>query len=320
MANTAIPDHFTTQFGRNFELGLQQITSRLQKAAVVTTGVTGEAKTHNKVLAVSDNESTGERYGDTVWQELETEKRWLRPRKFDLCTPDAPFDEILLAPTILPGGTHISLHQAAYGRRTDKVFIEGLFGTNYKGKQGTDAADIPSTNQIASTFNYSGTTSCPLTVDKILHAKAILTDNESYGDDARARGITLWGVMTPNMEEALLALANAGTSGAGNRLFSKDYMPPTLDENGNISFFLGVNWMRSTLLPYTAGSTTLRYAAIWTSDAVYLDFWKVAQTTVSVRPDKKNATQFFTEYAMNACRSDDQKVVRIECLNLVAGT
>jgi Phage capsid protein len=310
-----IPDHFTTQFGKNFELGLQQITSRLQKAAVVETGCTGEAKTHNKVNAVSDNETTGERYGDTIWQELDTEKRWIRPRKFDLATPDAPFDETLLAPTIMPGGTHIQLHQAAYGRRTDRVFIEGMFGTNYKGKDGTTATEIVSANLIADTFNYTGAASCPLTIDKILHAKAILTDNESYGDDARARGITLWGVMTPNMEESLLSLANAGTSGAGNRLFSRDYMPPTLDANGNISFFLGVNWMRSTLLPYQTG-----YGAIWTSDAVFLDFWKVAQTTVSVRADKKNATQFFTEYAMNACRSDDAKVVRIACLNLVAGT
>lgn len=317
MANTAIPDHFTTQFARNFELGLQQITSRLQKAAIVENDCTGEAKTHNKVLAVSDNESTGERYGDTIWQELETEKRWIRPRKFDLATPDAPFDEKLLAPTILPGGTHIQLHQAAYGRRTDRVFIEGMFGANWKGKDGTTQTDIPSTNLVADTFGYDSNSSCGLTVDKILHAKAILTDNESYGDDARARGISLWGVMTPNMEESLLRLANAGSTGAGNRLFSKDFMPPVLDGNGNISYFLGVNWMRSTLLPYASGSATIRYGAIWTSDAIYLDFWKVAQTTVSVRADKKNATQFFTEYAMNACRSDDLKVVRIACLTLV---
>ena len=316
MANTAIPDHFTTQFGRNFELGLQQITSRLSKAAIVETGCTGEAKTHNKVLAVSDNESTGERYGDTVWQELETEKRWLRPRKFDLCTPDAPFDEVLLAPTILPGGTHIELHRAAYGRRTDKVFIEGMFGTNYKGKAGTTETEIPASNLIPDTFGYYSAASCGMTVDKIIRGKSILVDNESYGDDAASRGVTLWGVMTPNMQESLLVLANASNASAANRLFSKDFMPPVLDGNGDISFFLGVNWMRSTLLPYVAGSTTIRYGAIWTSDAVFLDFWKVAQTTVSTRADKKNATQFFTEYAMNACRSDDQKVVRIACLNL----
>lgn len=310
-----IPDHFTIQFGRNFTTAAQQTQSRFRQAAIVETGCTGEAKTHNLVMPIDDNETTGERLAHTVLQELETQKRWIRPQTFDLATGEPVWDEILLAPTILPGGKHLEAHLGAYNRRTDKIFIEGLFGTNYTGKNGTTVAEVPAANVIAANFSSTGTSTVTgLTVDKILRAKRILTKNESYGDDARARGVTLWGAMSPEMEETLLFLANASDGTAANRLFSRDFMPPTLDKDGNISFFCGVNWIRSTQLPSeVVGGNTIQQAGVWTSDAVHLDFWKEIQTDVSKRNDLKNAAQFFSRYGLGACRSEDKKVVKIAC-------
>jgi len=307
-----IPDHFTIQFGRNFTTAVQQTQSRFRKAAIVETGCTGEAKTHNLVLPIHDSETTGERLAQTLLQELDTQKRWVRPQTFDLATGEPFWDEIMLAPAILPGGKHLEAHLGAYNRRVDRVFLDGLFGTNYTGKNGTVASEVPAENHIAVGFAAAGAGSpTGLTVDKIIHAKRKLTKNESYGDDARARGVQLWGAMTPEMEERLLFLANASDGAAANRLFSRDYMPPTLDKDGNISFFLGVNWIRSTQLPMKEGD--VQYAGIWTSDAVHLDFWKEIQTSVDRRADLKNAAQFFSQYGLGACRSEDKKVVMIEC-------
>lgn len=310
-----IPDHFTIQFGKNFETAVQQTQSRFRKAAVVETGCTGEAKTHNLVMPIEDNETTGERLAHTVLQELETQKRWVRPQTFDLATGEPVWDEILLAPTILPGGKHLEAHLGAYNRRVDRVFVDGLFGPNYTGKNGTTVSEVPAENVIAENFVPPGETVevSGLSVDKIIRAKRILTKNESYGDDARARGITLWGAMTPEMEETLLYLANASNGSAANRLFSRDFMPPTLDKDGNISFFCGVNWIRTTQLPTKAGDASVQYAGIWTSDAVHLDFWKEIQTSVDRRPDLKNAPQFFSQYGLGACRSEDKKVIKIGC-------
>lgn len=310
-----IPDHFTIQFGRSFTDAVQQTQSRFRECAVVETGCTGEAKTHNLNLPIEDNEVTGERFGKTVLQELDTEKRWVRPRMFDLATGEPKWDEELLAPTILPGGKHVSSHLAAYNRRTDKVFIEGLLGTNYKGKDGTTATEIPDANVVAVDFVASGSAAAAsLTVDKILRAKRILTENEAYGDDARARGISLWGAMTPEMEENLLFLANAANGSAANRLFSKDYMPTmVIDSEGHISSFLGIKWKRFVNLPLDTEDETIRYGAIWTSDAAHLDFWGEIMTTVDRRPDIKNAVQFFSQYSFNAVRSEDKKVVKLAC-------
>lgn len=307
----AIPDHFTIQFGKNFEQTVQQTESRFRKCAMVTTGCMGEAKTHNQDLPVSDDESTGERLQRTKLQEIDTQKRWNRPRKFKLATYDVPFDEVLLAPTIMGGGRHVNAHNAAYSRRLDKTFLEGLFGTNYIGVSGVTPAEIPNANIIANdyTIPLTGTqTASKLTVDKIIHAKTILRNNESYGDDAMARGVSLWGCMTPDMEEALLFLANAAT---GNRMFSRDFMPPVLDANGQISSFLGINWIRSTQLLVDASDATIQYGGIWTSEAPLLDIWKEKNTRVSERPDLEYATQFFSEYSFNTVRKEDKMVVKI---------
>lgn len=311
-----IPDHFSTQFDDNFKAAVQQTTSRFRTAAKVTTGCTGEAKTHNLTLPLDDNETTGERYGKTVLRDLATDKRWNRPRTFDNTTAEPKWDEILLAPTIMPNGSHIMAHKAAYSRRMDKVFIEGAFGTNYVGKEGVTPAQVPTDNIIGLDYTAPGNSpaNSSLIIDKIIHGKKILTNNESYGDDQRAAGITLWGAMTPEMEEYLLFLANASDGAAANRLFSKDYMAPQLDENGNISKFLGVNWIRSSHLLRDESDSTIQYAGIWTSDAVHLDIWQDIQTSVDIRPDMKNAVQFFSDYGFNACRSEDKKLVKIACL------
>lgn len=303
-----IPDHFTVQFGRNFNNTVQQTHSRFRQCAIVESGCTGEAKTHNLVLPSEDQEVTGERFGKTVLTELDTEKRWLRPRMFDNATGEPAWDETLLAPTILPGGKHLESHTAAYNRRTDKVFIEGAFGTNYKGKDGVTSTEIPNANKVAIDYNSTSTPAeAGLIVDKIVRAKAILTANEAYGDDARARGITLWGVMGPEDEERILYLTNVGA----NHLLSRDWGRPMLDDNGNIRSWLGINWIRSTQIKRHATDADIYYPGIWTSDAIHLDFWGEIRTSVDRRPDLKNAIQFFSQYSLNACRSEDKKVVEI---------
>lgn len=90
-------------------------------------------------------------------------------------------------------------------------------------------------------------------------------------------------------------------------------MPPVLDSNGNISNFLGINWIRSSQLPFDTTDPEIQYAGIWTSDAIHLDIWKDISTKVSERADLKHITQFFSEYAFNACRSEDEKVVKLAC-------
>lgn len=313
----AVPDHFTTQFGRNFQHTVQQKVSRLRKCANVTTGCTGEAKTHNLVLPGDDEETTGQRYKKVVISDLETEKRWNTPRKFRKTTGADEFDEVLLAPTILPGGDHLMVHAATFGRRTDKILVEGLLGTNYKGKTGATPVEILTEHTIPIDYVHTGSAvDSAMTVSKIIEAVKLLRKSEAWNDEARAAGVRLCGLLNADLNAALLNDANSAT---GSRLFSKDFLPPVLDENGMITSFLGVNWIHyEGLLTGTDGGESIVKSAVWTSDGLHLDIWKDMSTKVDIRPDLDHAVQFLTKYAMNACRHQEEQVVQINCLDLSA--
>jgi hypothetical protein len=312
-----VPDHFVTQFGKNFEHTVQQKASRLKRCAIVNTGCTGEAKTHNLILPGDDEEITGQRYKKIALQDLDTEKRWNTPREFRRATGESSFDETLLAPTIMPGGSHVQAHAATFARRCDKVLIEGLLGTNYKGANGSTAVEILAGHIVPTDYVHTGADAdSALTVAKIIEAVKLLRQSEAWNDEARAMGIKLCGVMNADLNAALLNDANAAT---GSRLFSKDFLPPVLDENGMITSFLGVNWIHYEGIPkaVVAGDNIVK-AAVWTSDGLHFDIWKDLQTHIDVRPDLDHAVQFLSKYAFNACRHQEEQVVQINCLDLSA--
>jgi hypothetical protein len=304
-----VPDHFTIQFGKNFEATTQQKVSRLKKFAIVTAGCTGEAKTHNLVLPGQDEETTGQRYAAYDLKDLDTEKRWNRPRKFRQVTSDDEFDEVLLAPTIMPGGTHVMTHAATYGRRCDKILIEGLLGTNYKGVDGTTAANI--TQEIPVDYVASGSAvDSGLTADKIIEAVRMLKASEAFNEEAQAMGVKLCGLMNSTLEAQLLQAANKA---AGDRLYSRDFMPPVYDANNNLKFWLGVNWVSIEGLR-TNTDGTIAESAIWTSDGLHFDIWRDIQTHVDIRTDRDHAVQYVSKYAFAACRHQETQVVKLNCL------
>ena len=304
-----VPDHFTIQFGKNFEATTQQMVSRLKQAAIVTTGCTGEAKTHNLVLPLEDEETTGQRYGAYDLKDLDTEKRWTRPRKFRAVSSEDEFDEVLLAPTIMPGGTHVQAHAATYGRRCDKILVEGLLGTNYKGADGTTSATI--TQEIPVDFVNSGAdTDSGMTAPKIIEAVRMLKASEAFNAEKQAMGVRLWGLMNSTIEAQLLNAANSTT---GERLYSKDFLPPVYDANGSLKFWLGVNWLSIEGLTLNTNDT-IAESAIWTSDGLHFDIWKDIQTHVDIRTDRDHAVQFVSKYAFAACRHQETQVVKINCL------
>ena len=313
----AVPDHFTIQFGRNFTAAIQQKQSRLRKSANVTTGCTGEAKTHNLILPGEDEEITGQRYKKLVISDLATEKRWNTPRQFNKVTGESSFDATLLAPTIMPTGDHVMTHAATYARRCDKVLVEGLLGTNYKGRTGATPVEILTEHTIPIDYVHTGSAvDSAMTVAKIIEGVKLLRKSEAWNDEARQSGVKLCGLLNADLNAALLNDANAAT---GSRLFSKDFLPPVLDENGMITFFLGVNWIHyEGLLTGTDGGESIVKSAIWTSDGLHMDFWQDMTTHIDIRPDLNRAVQIVSNYAMNSCRHQEGQVVQINCLDLSA--
>lgn len=317
-ADLIVPNHFTTQFHDNWTMLAQQLQARLQNMVMVESGCTGEKKTHNQVGSVESIETTGTRYQSIPLRDLPTAKRAIYPRQFSCPTAEDRWDERGLMPTIAPRGKHTLAHAAAYGRDIDDQIIEALGGTAYTGAQGTTATVLPAGQKVAKDFVVTGSAAdSSLEIRKIIRALEILADNDVIDDDELSSGQELYGIMTPKLEAYLRNLAN--TYNGNNGLFSKDYMPPTLDERGRIKRFLGINWKVSSRpgLIDTA-DTTLHYAYVWTKSGVQMDFWEAMTTTVDRLPQSNNSVLFLSQYSMGATRLEEEKVVQIACDTVVA--
>ena len=312
-ADLLVPNHFTTMFHENWTMLAQQKQARLQNMVMVETGCTGEKKTHNQVGSVESIETTGTRYQQIPLVDLPSAKRAIYPRQFSTPTSEDKWDERGLLPTVAPRGKHTMAHGAAYGRDIDDIIIESLGGTAYTGATGTTATPLPASQKVAKDYVTTGSaTDSSFKLFKLVRALEILADNDVIDDDELSSEQELFGIMTPKLEAYLRNLIN--TDAGNNKLFSKDFMPPTLDDRGRIKRFLGINWKVSTrpgLIDTT--DTTIHYAYVWTKSGVQLDFWEGMTTTIDRLPQSNNAVLFLSQYSMGGTRLEEEKVVQIAC-------
>jgi hypothetical protein len=311
-----ITDHFRQTFDDNFRLALQQTESQMRECAIVRTGLTGVAQQINEVESIEMEETTGQRFKDTTLTELGTNMRWFHPRDFQKATGESRWDPKGLAPTVMPGGKHLSLHTAAFNRKVDDVFIDGLLGVSYQGKTGSTQQGI--TQIVPVDFVGTGSdTDSRLTPAKIIEARRILKSVYALSKERMRAGIKLFGIIDSEEEAYLYQLANSSSS---DRLFSKDYGPPVFDAEGNLTYWMGVKWISYEGLPTgtaTGASTTvnIKKAAVFCSDAVELGFWEDLSVTIDRRADKSNATQYLTQAQIGSGRTDEKRVVQINILD-----
>jgi len=310
-ANLTVPSHFVTIFDKSWKHLAQQKISRLKDFVMVKMGCTGEAETHNQIGAVEGEETTGQRFKKVTLSDLPTALRWIFPKEFQLPTGESYWDENRLLPTISPKGEHTVAHAGYFGRQCDREILTGLLGTAYAGPSKTSTSFDTANMAVAKDLSGSD---ADLTVLKLIRAKRILQEQERWNDDMREMGMKLCIATNARMEETLLNDANSTT---GSRLFSKDYMPPTLDEEGRIQSFLGISFRRTELVNINnvtdGDADTICYAPLWVNTAVQLDVWGSWGVSVDRRPDLSNATQFLSQFSVGSARLDELGVVRIAC-------
>lgn len=307
--NNDIPDHYTIQFDSNWRQAVQQTEERFREYMTVRTGVTGKARTHNRVEKETMNEQT-ERLARTAGTELTTAKRWVYPRPHEKTTYIDEWDADLLGETVLPQGAAVTAHRHAASRRMDVIAIEGIGGTNYEGS-GNDAAPstaaLGSANKVAISFDYDTSGNSALTKDKLIKAKSIFESNEVGGQD-NIENESLCLALNANMLESLLI---------DDKLTSSDYGEVKSLIQGEIKYFLGFHIFRSEQLKANAAGNGY-LALAWAKSHVFLDIWKEKGTRMSVRDDLSEAIQIRSKFMAGACRDQEEGVVEIDCLTLAS--
>lgn len=306
-----VTDNFKTHFNTNWTTKAQQKISRLRTRCRVKTGCTGERETHDLVDSISDQEVTGQRYKKVNLNDLPTDLISVFPREFQIETGDSKWDEIALLPTVSPRGAQLIAHAAAFNRRCDQLVIAGLGGDQQTGKNGTTAVPFPASQKIAKDYVESGTPGdSNLTVAKLLEAISLMERNEVFGQDQMEAGLKLHIAASSKM---LKHLKNDASNKDGSRLFSKDFLPPVLDENGRIKEFLGLDFVRTEYCDFLSTDATIQFAYVWVTDGLLFDSWADMTTSVDIRPDLSNAVQYLSQYKLGTGRMENKKVIQIAC-------
>lgn len=311
-----IPDHARIMFGTSWRDSAQQRMSRLRAFfSNIHTGCTGNSIVVDVDGTIEGADVTGQRFKNVEIQDAVSLQRHIYPREYQEATHMSRWDPNTIAPLVSPAGNQTKKHTAAYGRFVDRLILQMILGDASQSTSNNPTplvVPLPNEQKIAKDFVSSGSPAeSSLTVDKLIRAKEILEEAETWNDDKAAAGESLVMAINAKTQSALLRSVE---SGIGARLMSSDYAKPVIDEKGYIREFLGIKFIRTELVS-TVIDTDDRVALcpLWVSDCVDLAFWEDMSVTIDRLPTKSQAIQFLSQARIGCSRIYDEGVVQIAC-------
>lgn len=291
-----MPQAITTatvqQYKANVELLLQQEGSRLRGAVNTGTHV-GKAASVVEQFGVATAQLKTNRHEDTPLLDLAQDKRWVFPLDYEWASLIDTEDQLRMI--IDATSPYARAGAAAMNRAIDNVILTAVFGTNFKGENGTTAETFDTTNYQVG-VNTGGTGSS-LNVAKLQSAvQKLLFANKGEIFEP------IYGCISSTEHDALLKEI---------QVVNKDYSNSAVLENGRVKRFMGIDFILSELITGTSGSS--RNIPVWVKSGMYLGIWKDLVTEISVRPDKSYAKQVYLCMTLGATRTQSGKSIQVVC-------
>lgn len=291
---------FVQQYSTNIAMLLQQQGSRL-RGAVMEHGFVGKAATVVEQFGAVTPVKNLARHSDTPLISTPQDRRWVYPTDYDWADLIDSQDKLRML--IDPTGPYTQAGVMAMGRAMDDEIINGFFGTNNTGENGTTAVTFPSGQIVAANVGASANTG--LNVAKLRAAKKLLMQAEVDIDNDQ-----LFVAITATQHDNLLNEVQA---------ISLDYTDRPVLVEGRIRSFMGFNFIHSERIPggpsYAGSISTggLYYLPCWAKSGLALGMWNDVQASVDKRPDKRNSWQVYVTATVGACRTEEKRCVQINC-------
>ncbi len=293
-----VPTHFVQAYSTNVEMLLQQRGGKLL-ATVSQGSYTGKgAKAVEQIGPVKPVKNLS-RHADTPLISTPADARWVFPNDYEWA--DLIDEQDKLRMLIDPQSSYVMNAVNAMRRAQDDEILQAFFAASATGENGSTSTAFPA-GQIVG-VNVGGANS-NLNVAKLRAAKRLLM----------AAGVDL------EFERLFTAITAADHDGMLNEIqvTSLDYNnKPTLVE-GKVTSFMGFNFIPvefSDATAYDAAASLVsganRLIPVWTTGAMHLGMWNDITTRVSVRDDKRYATQVYAKTTVGATRTQEKKVVQI---------
>lgn len=293
-----VPTHFVQAYSTNVEMLLQQRGGKLL-ATVSQGSYTGKgAKAVEQIGPVKPVKNLS-RHADTPLISTPADARWVFPNDYEWA--DLIDDQDKLRMLIDPQSAYVMNAVNSMRRAQDDEILQAFFATSATGENGTTSVAFPA-GQIVG-VNVGGVNS-NLNVAKLRAAKRLFM----------SAGVDL------EFERLFAAISAADHDGLLNEIqvTSLDYNnKPTLVE-GKVTSFMGFNFVPvefTDATAYDAAATLVsggnRLMPVWATGAIHLGMWNDITTRVSVRDDKRYATQVYAKTTVGATRTQEKKVVQI---------
>lgn len=293
-----LPPHYETAFDNNWrEIMAQQKTHRLA-GKYISDNVAGNQKRFDQIgsQTYAMRQITA-RAAKSEPSDVPTFFRWVRPRPYDKTTWIDEFDSILLGQLPDPTSPTAKQHAIAAARQKDIILLNALLGTNYTGAQGTTATALPTAQQISVTYGSGGANS-GLQLAKLTQASYIMDSNDVDEMDR---------VFVYSAKELNNLLTNV------DQVNSALYNDVRALRDGRIQDFMGFSFVRTQLVPFIAGSTTIRSCVAYQKDFLLMGIGEDMKTRMDILPMQSHAIQVRTTLLMDATRMEEAGVVQINC-------
>lgn len=285
---------FVQQFRSNLVMLAQQMPSRLE-STIYAEPVTGTTAWYDQIGTATAQRIIN-RHADTPIANIQHRRRRIDVLSYNVAELIDGADRVRMLAD--PSSAYAQALVAAMNRQKDDLIIAQFFASANTGADGTTAVTFPAANQVAvNSWKYgSGSGNAGLTISKLIEAKALMDAGEV---EETERYIA---VSAKQLADLL------GTT----EVTSSDFNAVQALVSGQISTFLGFNFIRSERLPIDGSS--YRRVAAWQKMGMYLGKSQDIIADLGPRRDKNNAMQAYYEMTMGCARVEEARVIEIKCL------
>ena len=284
-----ITTSFVEQYSSNVTMLSQQMGSKLRGSVDVET-VNGKNAFFDQVGVTAAQLRTS-RHGDTPQIDTPHSRRRLSLSDYEWADLVDDTDKVRML--VDPTSSYAKAAAAAMNRSLDDVIIAALNASASTGVAGATGVALPSTQKFATSDQSDG-----LTVAKLLGAKKNLDLNDV--DPSLKRFI----VCSPQQIADLLAITSVTSS---------DFNTVKALAQGDVSSFLGFEFIVSNRLKLDATNTDDRLIFAYTEDAIKLGIGSDIKANITERADKSYSTQVYYAMSLGAVRMEEKKVFQIPC-------
>lgn len=301
--STQIITAFVDQFKANIMLPSQQEMSRL-RGTCRPESVTGDTMYVEKI-GYKDAALVTTRHGDTPISDTSHSRIKLSMADYEVPADliDQPDRLKLLAD---PQSSYAITHRMALQRAIDDVVIAALGGTAYTGHAGATAVNYYDSGECrcvdgdgtvkTAGSDHTNTTATALTIAKLLTCKQLL-DAAEISEQRQRYFVT--------NAYNLAQLLNT------TEVKSADYNTVKALAAGQVDTFMGFKFIRSERLVASTTDTSCTRCYAFAQDAVALAVAQEPKVDISIRNDKRGATQVYSSLSIGAARVEGPAVVSI---------